>query len=244
MDPRTAGSGDVDPAKITTVAELAAQLRRLRLHAGNPALREIERRAQQRGRQLPRSTLAAVLAGDRPPRREVLLALLRVLGVPDSEIPGWVAGWERVVDRRDQMVAAPTDRVDTEVTRTRIVGYPLNEDSVKDSVWRFSRDYPVTLVCSGLPPSLRERMPYADPTDPDYAELLTYGDPDALLHLYGHVRALNPQLEVRFSTTRGLRSDDYETHLAILGGTDFNALTRHVLSSLPIQMPPRRTESE
>jgi hypothetical protein len=91
---------------------------------------------------------------------------------------------------------------------------------------------------------MRERMPYADPTDPDYVELLTYGDPDALLHLYGHVRALNPQLEVRFSTTKGLRSDDYETHLAILGGSDVNALTHHMLSSLRIQMPPRTTESE
>ncbi|HYS39570.1 MAG TPA: helix-turn-helix transcriptional regulator [Pseudonocardiaceae bacterium] len=245
VDPRTAGSGEIDPAKITTVAELAAQLRRLRLRAGNPALREIERRAQQRGRQLPRSTLATVLAGDRPPRREVLLALIRVLGAPDAEIPGWVAAWERIIDRRDDMVDASTDRLDPDVARTRIVGYPLNEDSTRDSVWRFSRDYPVTLVCSGLPPSIQGRVPYTDPTDPDYSELLTYGDPDALLHLYGHVRAMNPQLEVRFSTTKGLRADDYETHLAIIGGTDLNSLTRHMLSSLPIQMRSRpTTESE
>jgi hypothetical protein len=253
VDPRTTGSGDVDLTTITTVGELAAQLRRLRLRAGNPALREIERRAQQRGRLLPRSTLAAVLAGDRPPRRDLLLVLIRVLGVPETEIPMWVAGWERIVEGRPDRqagqlshTAANTDRFDADATRTRIVGYPLSEGDAKDSVWRFSKDYPVTLVCSGLPSSIRERTPYADPRDPDYVELLTYGDPDALLHLYGHVRAVNPELEVRFSTTKGLRAGDYETHLAILGGTDFNVLTRHMLTSfpLPVQMPLRTAESE
>jgi hypothetical protein len=166
-----------------------------------------------------------------------------------AEIPLWVAGWERVVEDRQTgqppRDATNTDRFDADGTHTRIVGYPLSEGTAKDSVWRFSKDYPVTLVCSGPPASIRESTPYADPNDPDYVELLTYGDPDALLHLYGHVRAVNPELEVRFSTTNGLRAGDYETHLAILGGTDLNALTRRMLTSvpLPVQMPFRDTKS-
>jgi len=88
-------------------------------------------------------------------------------------------------------------------------------------------------------------MPYSDPRDPDYVELLTYADPDALLHLYGHLRALNPRLEVRLSTTAELHPADYATHLVILGGTDFNVLTRDMLSALhlPIRMPLRSPDS-
>jgi hypothetical protein len=84
-------------------------------------------------------------------------------------------------------------------------------------------------------------MPYSDPSDPDHVEIFSYADPDALLELYGHVRASNPQLTVRIRTANRMRPDDYIGHLAILGGTDWNTATRDLISrlGLPVRMALR-----
>ncbi len=45
-------------------------------------------------------------------------------------------------------------------------------------------------------------MPYTDPLDPDFIELYRYSDPDALLELFGHLRAANPASPVQFTRPR------------------------------------------
>ncbi|MFF5359302.1 tetratricopeptide repeat-containing protein [Streptomyces scabiei] len=60
------------------LVELAADLRALQIRQGNPALREIERRAPA-GRPLPPSTVSEVLNGKRLPRLDLLLALVQTL---------------------------------------------------------------------------------------------------------------------------------------------------------------------
>jgi hypothetical protein len=176
-----------------------------------------------------------VLTGLRTPRRDVLIALIDVLGAPGAETAGWMAAWEKVVEHQlagESGEAVPTAdlvRAGNEVS-SNLTGPPVGLDD--NDIWRFTDDNPVTIVCARLPDELRDSLPYTDPRDPDYVELVTYADPDALLHLYGHLRALNPRLEIRFSTTVEMRPADYETHLVILGGTDFNVLTRDMLSAL------------
>ena len=39
-------------------------------------------------------------------------------------------------------------------------------------------------------------MPYTDVDEPDYIELLTYSELDALFELHGHIRATNPANQV------------------------------------------------
>ena len=68
--------------------------------------------------------------------------------------------------------------------------------------YRYKVGETVTIVCAQLPDRLLERMPYTDPLDPDYIELYRYSDPDALLELFGHLRAANPASRVQF-TARG-----------------------------------------
>jgi hypothetical protein len=232
----------IDPSSAATVTELAMLLGRLRLRAGNPALREIERLGRNRGVVLPRTTIAEVLAGRRTPRLQVLLALVEVLGTPEDQLPLWAAAWEHIIERQQDREPHATE----DDGSRQVVGYPVDAMARESYVWRFPDDHPVTLVCAQLPERVREPTPYTDPEDPDYSELLTYADRDALLYLYGHVRALNPHLEVRISTTASLRSADYLTHLVILGGTDFNVLTRDMLSvlRLPVRMPMRTEDQE
>jgi hypothetical protein len=228
--------GDVRPSEVETVAQLAASLRQLRLRAGNPALREIERLGSRHGRALPRSTVAGVLAGRHKPRRDLLLDLIEVLGVPEDDFADWVAAWEKVMT--EPPGEEPPDPGND-------AAEPLPPQAGSE-IWRFPSDESVIITCGRLPEHSRNQASVDDPRDPDHVELLSYTDPDALLNLYGHLRAVNPTLEVRFSTTAELHPSDYSDHLVVLGGPDFNVLTRDMLATLrlPIRMPLRSPESD
>ncbi|WP_326833924.1 helix-turn-helix transcriptional regulator [Amycolatopsis rhabdoformis] len=99
------------------------------------------------------------------------------------------------------------------------------------NLWRFPPNEDVVIVDSQLPPAMR--IEYADPANPDYSRLFSYADPDALIELYGHIRACNPASNVSFRTTNStspLRPKDYTAHLVLLGGVDWNPQTRDLLN--------------
>lgn len=108
----------------------------------------------------------------------------------------------------------------------RIVTSPLGGS------WWFRDGNPVTIACSELPP---EQLALA--RDPEhstlaYGELYSFGDIDALLEIYGHIRAANPTSKVFVRKASELRQGDYANHLVALGGVDWNALTRSTLARL------------
>ena len=114
-------------------------------------------------------------------------------------------------------------------------------------LWRFPDRYDIVIVCARLPPDLMHAMgSYTDPTSPDYVDLYTYADPDALIELHGHIRAMNSVSEVRFKTADKLDRDDYTKHLVLLGGVDWNRLTRELLQrvDVPVQQISRPTTDE
>ncbi len=98
--------------------------------------------------------------------------------------------------------------------------------------YRIKADERITIVCAQLPQGMLQRMPYIDPSDPDYIALYRYSELDALLELFGHLRATNPTSRVRFKAADRLSSDDYTGHLVSLGGVDWNQATGSVLASL------------
>ncbi|MEV8442948.1 XRE family transcriptional regulator [Actinosynnema sp. NPDC051121] len=112
--------------------------------------------------------------------------------------------------------------------------------------WYFHDRHDITIVVAQLPADMRARMPYSDPTQPDYVELYTYADLDALIELHGHIRALNPRSQVNFRIASDLAPDDYTTHLVLLGGVDWNLVTRELLDrvDLPISQVARHDEAE
>jgi hypothetical protein len=110
---------------------------------------------------------------------------------------------------------------------------------VRDSgPWHFNDGKSITIICAQLPAELHDHMPYLNPADPDYSALHGYADLDALLELYGHIRAANPGSQVSLRTVRQLRPDDYTSHLVSLGRDDWNPATRLLIERL--RLPVRQ----
>ena len=115
--------------------------------------------------------------------------------------------------------------------------------SAKDEVavtrsWYFSDSGPVTLICAQLPE--KETGPLANPADPNYIELLSYADLDALVELHGHIRAENSTMDVFFKLSSGVVPDDLSGHVVLLGGIAWNDTTQRL--SEMINLPVKQIE--
>lgn len=144
---------------------------------------------------------------------------------------------------RDELLRELTDlrAADQRQDGTSPVGERANR-----GFWYFDDRHDITIVVAQLPADMRARMPYSDPTQPDYVELYTYADLDALIELHGHIRSVNPRSQVNFRIASDLAPDDYTTHLVLLGGVDWNLVTRELLDrvDLPVTQVARHDEAE
>jgi transcriptional regulator with XRE-family HTH domain len=111
------------------------------------------------------------------------------------------------------------------------------ESPFDGTLWRYPPDEDVTIVCSELPLDRVEGL-YTNPDMPDYVELYKYADLDALLELFGHVRAANPLTRVHVRIAAEMVPDEYATHLVLLGGVDWNQVTAELLTE--IELPVRQ----
>ncbi len=113
-----------------------------------------------------------------------------------------------------------------------------------DSYWHFADGAPVTIVCAQLPDRVYGDESYTRRDSPDFVELSNYADIDALVELYGHVRAANPVAQVTFRPAPTIKPDHLTTHLVLLGGVDWNKWTHEVLRVLrvPVTQTTRDTE--
>jgi transcriptional regulator with XRE-family HTH domain len=102
------------------------------------------------------------------------------------------------------------------------------------SFWRFDDGAPVTIVCARLPDRLRANEALASPYSPDYVELFSYADLDALMELHGHIRAANPDTLVTRILAANATPNQLTRHLVVLGGVDWNPITREALGVLNI----------
>jgi transcriptional regulator with XRE-family HTH domain len=96
----------------------------------------------------------------------------------------------------------------------------------------------IVIVCAQWPQSMMQKIPYTSIEDPDYIELLTFSELDALFELHGHIRAANPVNIVNLRVSHRLAADDYTSHLITLGGVDWNTVTSSALRSL--ELPVRQ----
>ncbi|WIY02130.1 helix-turn-helix transcriptional regulator [Amycolatopsis mongoliensis] len=119
---------------------------------------------------------------------------------------------------------------------------PVSAKAAVTDFWTFEEnDQRITIVCAQLPEKYRRHLSYADPESADFVSLYTYADPDALIELFGHIRARNPENPVTFRTSGKLDPDDYTSHLVLLGGVDFNSVTKDVIKrvELPVEQVGR-----
>jgi transcriptional regulator with XRE-family HTH domain len=103
-------------------------------------------------------------------------------------------------------------------------------------IWRFTDAAPITIVCADVPDEQRPK--YSDPRDLNYVRAAAFADLDALLDLFGHLRAENPATTVRIRATSEFSREDMGGHLVVLGGVAWNVYAKQL--SAQIQMPVRQ----
>jgi hypothetical protein len=70
--------------------------------------------------------------------------------------------------------------------------------------------------------------------------LLSYADTDAMVELFGHVRAVNPASDVRFRLADELEPDDLIGHVVLLGGLGFKQTAGWFMSQ--VEMPAEQVD--
>ncbi|NEA35520.1 XRE family transcriptional regulator [Streptomyces sp. SID13031] len=95
--------------------------------------------------------------------------------------------------------------------------------------WEFESG-PITIICPESPEG--ERPALADERDPNYTRMYRYADLDALIELWGHLRASNPELQISHRLPSEVKADDMSGHLVVLGGIGWNHVTRRLLKTL------------
>jgi hypothetical protein len=97
---------------------------------------------------------------------------------------------------------------------------------------------PVVVICPTAPAELQG--PLADVQDPNFTRMRQYGDLDALIELFGHLRAENPTIDVFHRLTSDVVADDFSSHVILLGGIGWNKVTRRFQSAIS-QVPITQT---
>ena len=100
--------------------------------------------------------------------------------------------------------------------------------------WVFDED-PVTIVCPELPDGVRSEL--ANPKDPNYTRIFRYGDVDALIDLYAHIKFRNPNLRVKYLLPPDVDVGELSGNLVLLGGVGWNRTVKRLyrlLDSLPV----------
>ena len=111
----TSSTDDIDPLDATTVAEFADCLRQVRVRAGNPSYRTLQQWGERNSIPLPRSTVQDALTGRRLPRKALVLALVRALGIPAGD-RRWEIAWTRLADQASKS-ASPRGSLQQSLTR-------------------------------------------------------------------------------------------------------------------------------
>jgi len=94
---------------------------------------------------------------------------------------------------------------------------------------------PVTIICPEVPEADRSKL--ANPSNPNFNRFQLFGDLDAALEIWGHVRVANPDVTVNLRLAREVVADDLSGHVILLGGIGWNRITRRIqstISSMPI----------
>lgn len=110
-----------------------------------------------------------------------------------------------------------------------------DEPAVVRKSWQFTDSGPITLICARLPEE--QLSPLAFPDSPNHAELQSFADLDAMVQLFGHLRAENPSMRVDYKSTPSVLPDHLSGHVAIIGGIGWNPITARLLdlAQLPVE---------
>ncbi len=94
---------------------------------------------------------------------------------------------------------------------------------------------PIVILCPEAPKD--SRGPLAEESHVNYTRLHRFADADALLEIFGHIRALNPERHVLHRLPTDLRQSDLQGHLVILGGIGWNPMLLRIQKQLSDKLP-------
>jgi hypothetical protein len=120
-----------------------------------------------------------------------------------------------------------------------LLGLLHGQDDERRRTFTFD-DGPVTVICPEAPRGAQG--PLAREKDPNFAKLQQYADLDALIEIYGHVRASNPTLDVFHRLTTEVVADDLSTHVIVLGGIAWNQVTKRIQDAISQVLPIKQVE--
>jgi transcriptional regulator with XRE-family HTH domain len=137
---------------------------------------------------------------------------------------------------RDQAEAAPEHRAGA---RSQPAAGPA------DGIWHFPDGNEVCIIASQLPDYVLTSVEYADYRHPNHINMLHFADADALVEVFGHLRASNPASKVTFKTWEDMVPDDWSKHVVVLGG-DWNMAAQWYRRrvDLPVEFVDPSTESD
>jgi hypothetical protein len=224
------------------------------MQQANPAALQLSQRLRQLRQQQPRFTqqmLAEALSAEQPlsaatvsswesptspklPPVYRLESYARFFCTPRSTV-GPPKLFQATELKPEELQAYEKLKAELERLRHAASGETADPGQTFNRSWHFPDGARVTFVCAKLP--MDEIGPYGDPSNPNYTELQTYADTDALVELFGHVRAENPTATVRFRTPPEVEADELVGHLILLGGVVWNEITERLseMSHLPVK---------
>jgi transcriptional regulator with XRE-family HTH domain len=110
------------------------------------------------------------------------------------------------------------------------------ESATPGGFWHLPDGEQIRLVCGTLPET--PPSPYRTAANPNYVKLSNFADLDAVVELYGHIRAANPGSDVRYRLASALISDDIVGHVVVLGRASLNSATRWFYDQIDIPVAP------
>jgi transcriptional regulator with XRE-family HTH domain len=103
-------------------------------------------------------------------------------------------------------------------------------------------DGSVTIVCPKAPTSAQG--PLAAESNANFTKLQQYADQDALIELWGHIRAENPELtEIKYCLPDEAVADDFSGNVILLGGIGWNRVAQR-FQAATVQLPVTQVTDE
>ena len=215
--------------------QLASRLKHLRQHQSRLTQAELAAAFSKEGK-LASVTVSSweSLKSPKLPPVDRLRAYARFFATPRS-----VEGQPKLLPFNEltQDEKKECEKLEAELLRLRSAasGESPGELTTYNRSWLFRDNARVTFVCAELPSNVTGS--FGDPENPNYTKLQTYADIDALMELFGHIRAENPSATVHFRTPPEVIPDDLTGHLILLGGVVWNEITGRLsqMANLPIR---------
>jgi transcriptional regulator with XRE-family HTH domain len=221
-------------AEVAQLSRLAARLRDLRESAGW----ELTQRDLAAALRISPSLISSWEKATAVPSSERLVAYARFFGTHrslESGAPRLLTTGDLTKDERPEVDALAAE---LEGLRRDLLQPGPGPVAGHRGFWCFPDGQPITILCGPLsddqlglgpdgsvPAGAPRITEYARRTHPNYIGALHNGDVDALIELFGQLRAENPSSRVAWKTIGEAGSTDLTGHVVILGGADLGPLS-------------------